>query len=323
MSRPEGRQSWSKADDSPGCISDTILASKQPSTLLHCLNLHIVSIRQARIIIFNSSKLFSHSQSTICHLSPEMASSQTASEPRPDSLLTSPIAVPTHGPGGSFSVLTRCIVRASPESLLNAVRDVSTWPEWNTFCPEGKISDSAKESKEGVESGQSEWDHPVWLNPGSHCDLLVCMSGDKTGSTRRQVVEVTGIWKLEACDELPVPEDRFSPELSSASIFPVPSSENQEGTAKRVRKGYRIAWASSGWSHWQLHSERVMEFEELPGEGEAEVRTVYTCWETFGGLLGGTVKFTVGNTLVARFGDYSRDLKGYVEKSNDTSRDGA
>jgi len=195
---------------------------------------------------------------------------------------------------------------------------VSTWPEWNTFCPEGKIiSSPSPDTSKGNDGKEPEivgGDRAGWLNTGSHCDLLVCMSGDKnTGSTRHQEIHITGIWKLEECEEIAIPEEHFGHGLSSTSIFPPSSSDSHKEGAKRERKGYRIAWTARGWSHWQLHSERVMEFEEVPGESEGELRTLYTCWETFGGLLGGTVKLTVGKTLVERFGDYSRDLKGFAE----------
>ena len=73
--------------------------------------------------------------------------------------------------------------------------------------------------------------------------------------------------------------------------------------------GYRIAWQSTGFSSWLLHSERVMDFVELDGGAGTE----YTCWETFGGLLGSVVRATVGGQLVERFGDYARDVKEFVE----------
>ena len=74
------------------------------------------------------------------------------------------------------------------------------------------------------------------------------------------------------------------------------------------RNGFIIAWKSTGRAHWQLHSERVMEFVLTEDGG-----TDYTCWETFGGLLGIAVKSTVGRQLADRFGDYARDVKGFAE----------
>ncbi|RFU29465.1 hypothetical protein B7463_g6867, partial [Scytalidium lignicola] len=232
--------------------------------------------------------------------------------------LSPPIPVPTHGSGGTFSVLVRCIASASPEALLNAVRDVSTWPEWNTFCPEGKIAsssgDGGEQSNKTPELGKG--DRPGWLETGSQCDILVYMSGDKnSGGSRRQEIRVTGIWRLEDCDEIALPEELFSPEHSSTTVFASASSN-------RERRGFRIAWVACGWSDWQMRSERVMDFEEVPGEKEGEVATLYTCWETFGGLLGVAVKLAVGTTLVERFGDYGKDLKGFVERNSGSTGEG-
>jgi len=78
------------------------------------------------------------------------------------------------------------------------------------------------------------------------------------------------------------------------------------------KKGFRIAWKGVGWSHWQLHSERVMEMIEVEGEG-GEIKTDYVCWETFGGMLGPMVKMVAGTQLLDTFGDYSRDLRQYFE----------
>jgi len=78
------------------------------------------------------------------------------------------------------------------------------------------------------------------------------------------------------------------------------------------RKGFRIAWISRGWSHWQLHSERVMEFIETEFE-DGTRGTEYICWETYGGLLGPAVKGFVGTKLIDRFGDYAKDVKGFCE----------
>ena len=91
-----------------------------------------------------------------------------------------------------------------------------------------------------------------------------------------------------------------------------PITENQ-------KKGYRIAWKGTTFSHWQLHSERVMEFLSTTltlENGEEGEGTEFSCWETFGGILAPVVKATYGNTLVERFGDYQRDVKAFLESSS-------
>jgi len=76
------------------------------------------------------------------------------------------------------------------------------------------------------------------------------------------------------------------------------------------KTGYRIAWKGTGWSSWQLHSERVMEFVECEMDG-GFIGTEYVCWETYGGMLSLVLKTTLGNQLVERFGDYARDIREY------------
>jgi len=83
-----------------------------------------------------------------------------------------------------------------------------------------------------------------------------------------------------------------------------------------------IAWKGTGFSNWQLHSERVMEFVECQME-DGDMGTSYVCWETFGGMLGSVVKATVGNQLIDRFGDYSRDLREYFMKMKGAKKGGS
>lgn len=49
-----------------------------------------------------------------------------------------------------------------------------------------------------------------------------------------------------------------------------------ERISEESRKGYRIAWKGVGFSHWQLHTERVMEMVEVKGG----TKTDYACWES-------------------------------------------
>lgn len=91
-------------------------------------------------------------------------------------------------------------------------------------------------------------------------------------------------------------------------LSPLPSTSTTEG-----KKGYRLAWKGTGFSHWQLHSERVMEFISIDlGEGKGE-GTEFNCWETFAGIMAPVVKATYGGTLAERFGDYQRDVKAFLE----------
>lgn len=194
--------------------------------------------------------------------------------------ITDPIPVPTHGPGGTFSVIARITIPVAPIKVLNLIRDTTTWPVWNTFCPVGVISPKSVRDP----SASTDPDLPSgiegWLDVGTIAQIDVYMSGDGlvegTKRDRTQGILVTYLEKIQ----------------------------------KDGKHGYRIAWKSTGWAHWNLHSERVMEFTEYEMEG-GKIGTEYVCWETFGGILASATKLTVGKTLVDRFGDYSKDVRDY------------
>jgi hypothetical protein len=188
------------------------------------------------------------------------------------------IPVPTHGAGGTFAVLAKTRISAPPQEVLSLIRNTKTWPLWNTFCPSCAISPKSppvpvEPRDDGIETGKEGW-----LEVGTVAVVDVFMNGDGLVSgkkrSREQGVVVTILERFE-----------------------------EEG-----KRGLRIAWKSTGWAHWQMHSERVMEFVETGDRG-----TEYSCWETFGGVLGSVVKRMVGEQLVDRFGDYARDVKVFVE----------
>jgi hypothetical protein len=185
------------------------------------------------------------------------------------SAIVSPIPVPTHGREGNFTVLAKVHINASPITTLNAVRNTNSWPNWNTFCPSCKIPATSSPERVG------------WLELGTAATITYVMSGASGGSSGEQGIKISLL------------------DLDHEFSF-------DDGTK---RKGCRIAWISTGRAHWQLHSERVMEFVEVDGGGSCS----YTCWETFGGVLATAAKLTVGGKLRDRFGNYARDLKGFVE----------
>ncbi|RDW69357.1 hypothetical protein BP6252_08377 [Coleophoma cylindrospora] len=212
-----------------------------------------------------------------------MIYSETSTDPEAvTSSLVSPIAVPTHGAGGTFSVLAKVHISAAPLAVLNAVRDTSTWKTWNTFCPGCTFGPAKKASKAAATHQDLPLGKENWLEPGSACQITYSMVGDASKSSGQQGIEVTVLRPL---------------------------TREVDG-----KDGFTIAWVSTGRKHWQLHSERIMEFVD-DGEGGC----LYACWETFGGLLGTAVKSVVGGQLRDRFGDYAKDVKGFVESKGNGS----
>ncbi|KUJ16224.1 uncharacterized protein LY89DRAFT_685256 [Mollisia scopiformis] len=210
-------------------------------------------------------------------LYPPTTSPHTSPSSPVTSSLVPPIPVPTHGSKGTFAVLSKAIIPATPIEVLTLIRDTNTWPLWNTFCPACVISPRKTPIPK---CGDLETGKEGWLELGSEATIDVHMEGDGLveGSTRSRTQGLV-VTRLEKIGE--------------------------DG-----RKAFRIAWKGVGYSHWQLHSERVMEMVEVEGGG-----TDYVCWETFGGMLGSVVKMMVGAQLVDRFGDYSRDLREHFEKA--------
>lgn len=203
--------------------------------------------------------------------------------------------------------------------MLNAIRDTAGWEKWNSFCPRcvlepDKDSGLARPSGTGA-GGQLEVGEgklptgEAWLELGSVADIDVYMAGDGLVPDRKrsrgQGIVVTVLERINEADSSSTASSSAATTPTNASA----SSGTASGTEAGQRKGWRIAWKSTGWSHWQLHSERVMEFVEIEGGKETE----YACWETFGGVLGKVVKATVGSVLVERFGEYAADVKGFVE----------
>ncbi|PMD36209.1 hypothetical protein L207DRAFT_515928 [Hyaloscypha variabilis F] len=205
----------------------------------------------------------------------------TASTPVVSSVVP-PIPVPTYGSGGSFAVLARTHVPASPSTCLSLIRDTNNWSKWNTFCPSISLSPKSPppptSSDPAIPTGNDGW-----LELGTSGSIDVFMSGDglipgrKRSRTQGMTVTV---------------------------LEPIASTSTG-------KNGYRLAWKGVGFSHWQLHSERVMEFLPITLEN-GEEGTEFSCWETFGGVLASVVKATYGSTLVERFGDYQRDVKAFL-----------
>lgn len=222
--------------------------------------------------------------------------------------IIAPIPVPSHGPGGTFSVIGRTRISAPPLTVLNLIRDTKSWAEWNTFCPRAVIiknpkakpkskskaqakgrrtstsTSTSNTSKEG--SGNGDFgggdESQGWLEIGSEAEVDVFLNGDGRVPGRKRTRAATiAITVLEHYDE------------------------EKEGVK---RSGYRVAWKAMGFAEWQLRSERVIECAARDDGG-----TDFTCWETFSGVLGSFVKKVAGNTLCDRFGDYARDLKGFLE----------
>jgi hypothetical protein len=93
--------------------------------------------------------------------------------------LVDAIPVPTHGPGGSFSVLAKAQIAAPPALVLKAIRNTNEWCKWNSFCPRCVVEEGEKvEGGEGAGDEALERGKEGWLEVGMSViiDVFMCVS---------------------------------------------------------------------------------------------------------------------------------------------------
>ncbi|KAI1179219.1 hypothetical protein F4777DRAFT_502595 [Nemania sp. FL0916] len=215
-----------------------------------------------------------------------------------------PIPVPTHGPGGVFSIACSTHI-TSPTSTsttsnttgnnsalttLATVLNVAQYGTWNGFVPRARITSPAPADKLEQVQGHIPPElrslaDKYGIIPGAKLRFDAIMVPG--GSSRAVDIEVT-VLEAFAVD---------SPNPSSTST----------GDGGRKRQGYRIAWKALGFPGFLLRSERVQEFiESADGDGECE----YRCWETFSGVLAYVLPVA---QLEDGFRRWMGGLKGAVE----------
>lgn len=88
--------------------------------------------------------------------------------------ITAPIATPYWGAqnGSAFTVRAISIVKAQPQPILDALLDVSKWPDWNRFVPRATLSGDSK--------------HETQLQP----DILFTEHVDMAGRGRSTIVRM-------------------------------------------------------------------------------------------------------------------------------------
>jgi hypothetical protein len=196
--------------------------------------------------------------------------------------MVAPLPVPNYPADKmSFAVLARISIAAPAEPVVAAILYPQDWPKWNSFIPHADITDRTGEV------------------PLSGFDAVTFANGAlKQGSTMIMRVNMSGT----PLEELPpVASLRETPEHLTLVEAIDPAKESG-------RRGYRIVWKLNDPKTWLMRAERVQEVVDL-GDGTCE----YVTWETFGGYAAWAAKWAIGGKLTERFGDWGRDLKGWVE----------
>lgn len=193
-----------------------------------------------------------------------------------------PIATPTFGAGGSFSIVVSTHISAPPDTVFTVLTEHTKWPEWNRFIPKLTVTSSPPPSDADPDAGALQTliqrdDGSSYLKKGTKMTFDVHLDPDNTdpGSGTKQGIEVTAL----------------------------------EPYGRDGRKGWRIAWKPTGYPGFALRGERVQEFVD-DGRGDTE----YTCWETMYGFLGPVVRLTTGAKLEKGFQCWAEDLKKRSEE---------
>ncbi|KAI1345644.1 hypothetical protein F5Y01DRAFT_51018 [Xylaria sp. FL0043] len=221
-----------------------------------------------------------------------------------------PIPVPTHGPGGVFTVACTTDIAGPAIKVLEKVLDLPHYGSWNTFVPRASVistppSGGSNENENTRDEALAPEVRELVARPGfaargAKIRFEVVM---RPGSSSSRAVELE-VTFLEAFS-ITVPTSTTS---TTAAPAPATGEDGQEGS----RKGYRIAWKATGMRHFLLHSERVQEFVETVAE-DGSVVTRYTTWETFGGVLGYVLPRT---QIEGGFARWTAGLKKVVEEGD-------
>ncbi|KAI1150709.1 hypothetical protein F4825DRAFT_425610 [Nemania diffusa] len=197
--------------------------------------------------------------------------------PQHEAKCVPPIPVPTHGPGGLFSVACSTRIAGPPLAALEKVLDLASYSAWNAFIPTASITSPPPPSTDLAPPELRDLAaRPGYAAPGAKIRFDAVMVPG--GAARAVDIEVTALEAFET------------------------------GEGKR---GYRVAWKALGLPYFLLRSERVQEFVEVEAEdGSGRVETQYACWETFGGLLGYVLPRA---QLEDGFGRWMGGLKKVVE----------
>lgn len=203
----------------------------------------------------------------------------------PSAITLQPIATPTHGAGGSFSVISALHIAAPPDIAFTTVLEHSSWPEWNRFVRRVTISSApAPPSSEQrsspdatvLETAIAKDNGQRYIKKGTLMTFQVHLDPENEKSFTKQNMEVT---LLEPFD------------------------------VQNKKKGWRVAWKGTSIPGLLLRTERVQEFVD-DGQGGTE----YTCWETMYGPLAPVVRMTTGKSLEKGFEAWGVDLKARAEK---------
>lgn len=147
-------------------------------------------------------------------------------------IASQPIATPTHGAGGSFSVCASINISAPPDAVFAVLADLSRWPEWNRFVRKATADPKHPRAPQASPPDSFKAEKDLHMVFHVHMDPV-----DPESRPREENILVTVLEPYEVAGER--------------------------------RKGWRIAWRATSYPSMVLRSERVQEFVD-DGAGNTE-----------------------------------------------------
>lgn len=135
---------------------------------------------------------------------------------------------PTHGPGGTFTIISSLHIAAAPDAVTRVLLEHARWPEWNTWVP-GCTIDSSPSPPPAAGTGFDDNDDR-YIRRGARMTMDVHLDPASPSTWTRQGMEVTAV-----------------------------EPYGGEGAA-----GWRVAWKGTSMPGLLLRTERV---QEMVGDG--------------------------------------------------------
>jgi Polyketide cyclase / dehydrase and lipid transport len=203
------------------------------------------------------------------------------------------LSTPTvHHSRSIFNLSYSIRINAPAALVFGLVRDVSTYPTWNSWVPNVTIHSQP----DGTPSDSQE------LVKGTSFTFHVIMDFSKPHSVTDTQLRLSDL----------------SAPTEPSSYVPKDALEEDPSYSADLSKVYRIAWkGEGGFVSRGLSTERFHEVIPI-NEHECEVRT----WEVMGGFLARTVKWFYEKTLNEKFEVWCGDLKKESEKRYQAQQEG-
>ncbi|KAI3391340.1 hypothetical protein diail_7512 [Diaporthe ilicicola] len=199
----------------------------------------------------------------------------------PGSIPPQPIATPTFGTGGSFSIVVATHIAAPPDAVFTVITQHTKWPEWCRLVRKLTVISSPGPTTAGPDANALETliqgdDGSTYLKKDAKVYFQVHLDPDDPASSgRKEAIQITLLERFDHAG----------------------------------RKGWRIGWKPTGYPNMAMRSERVQEVVD-DGKGGTE----YTSWETMYGFLAPVVRLTTGTKIERGFQCWAEDLKKRSEE---------